>query len=85
MGIIDILLKIIDSDEKLISSATDEDLAKEYERKRKIWLETGGNKKTTDMIRIENEMTRRSDLKWMKDPRRETNPTKQWSDKNRWE
>lgn len=85
MGIIDILLKIVDSDEKLISSATDEDLAKEYERKRKIWLETGGNKKTPDMIRIENEMTRRSDLKWMKDPRRETNPTKRWSDKNRWE
>lgn len=85
MDILDILLKIIDPIEKLISSASDEELAREYEERRKAWLKSGGGEKTTDMLKIDKEMCRRSEEKWKTDPRRDTNPNYRWTDSNRWD
>ena len=71
-----------------IQSATDQELADAYERRRLEWLKNGQNGtgvKTPEMQMIDREMSRRSAEKWKNDPRRNTDPTFRWTDANRWD
>lgn len=71
-----------------IQSATDQELADAYERRRLEWLENGQNGtgvKTPEMQMIDREMSRRSAEKWKNDPRRNTDPNFRWTDANRWD
>ena len=77
-----------DEFEEMLKSASEDELSDEYEKRRLEWARTGfgGNgKKTPEMERINNEMSRRSAEKWKKDPRRNTDPNYRWSDENRWD
>jgi len=71
-----------------IQSATDQELADAYERRRLEWLKNGQNGtgvKTPEMQMIDREMSRRSAEKWKNDPRRNTDPNFRWTDANRWD
>ena len=71
-----------------LNSATDDELDKGYEIRRRKWAATGfgGNgEKTPEMKKINNEINRRSAEKWKNDPRRNTDPNFRWSDEARWD
>lgn len=85
MGLFNKLLKIVNPLEKWIDSASDEELADGYEERRQTWLKVGGGEKTTEMLRIDREMSKHSAEKWKKDPRRNTDPNYRWTDSNRWD
>lgn len=74
--------------EKWITSASDQQLADGYEKKRQQWIKDGygGNgEKTSDMKKINDEINKRSAKKWEKDPRRNRDPNFRWTDANRWD
>lgn len=74
--------------EKWLENASDEELADNYEERRKQWVKDGfgGNgEPTPEMKRINKEMSRRSAEKWERDPRRNTDPHFRWTDANRWD
>lgn len=74
--------------EQWLENASDEELDKGYEERRKQWIKDGfgGNgEKTYEMKRIDSEMSRRATEKWEKDPRRNTDPNFRWTDANRWD
>ena len=86
MGFLKNLLK--SSFEKWIESATDEELADGYEKRRQQWVNTGfgGNgEKTPEMKAINQERSKRSAEKWKNNPKRNTDPTYRWTDANRWD
>lgn len=71
-----------------LESASDDELDDGYEQRRQEWAKNGygGNgEKTTEMKRIDNEISRRSAEKWENDPRRNTDPNFRWTDANRWD
>lgn len=71
-----------------VRNASDSELEEEYERLRQEWLaddQPGYPNKTPEMERISQEMTRRAEIAWANDPRRNTDPDFRWSDSNRWE
>lgn len=68
-----------------METASDQELADEYEKRRLAWLKDGGDKKTPEMERIDSEMTRRSEGKWKNDPSRNRDPYFRWTDANRWD
>ena len=86
MGLLSNLFK--SSFEKWLETATDQELADGYEKRRLQWLkdgQCGTGEKTPEMKRIDREMGRRSAEKWKNDPRRNTDPHFRWTDANRWE
>lgn len=71
-----------------IQSASDQELAAAYERRRLEWLKNGQNGtgiKTPEMQMIDREMSRRAAEKWENDPHRNTDPNFRWTDANRWD
>ena len=71
-----------------LSSATYQELADEYEKRRLHWSKTGfgGNGMVTpEMKKINDEMRRRTEEAWANDPRRNKDPNYRWSDANRWD
>jgi hypothetical protein len=59
--------------EKMLDTASDEELADEYETRRLEWLKDGGGDKTHEMERLNDEMVRRSNEKYEKEhPNAET-------------
>lgn len=88
MGLLDLFKKKRDDLGDWMKTATDEQLADGYEKRRQEWVKNGfgGNgEKTPDMKRINDEISRRSAEKWKKDPRRNTDPNFRWTDANRWD
>ena len=74
--------------EKWLENASDEELADNYEERRKQWMKDGfgGNgEPTPEMKRINKEMSRRSAEKWERDTRRNKDPHFRWTDANRWD
>lgn len=78
-------MKMIDPIEKWIDTASDEELENGYEKRRKAWLKAGGGEKTTEMLRIDREISKQSAKKWEKYPRRNTDPNFRCTDSNRWD
>lgn len=77
-----------DALEEWMKTASDSELAEEYERRRQEWMKTGFNgngEKTPEMEKLNREMSRRSAEKWEKDPRRNRDPNYRWTDANRWD
>lgn len=71
-----------------LETASDDELSDGYETRRQEWARTGfggTGEKTPEMKRIDNEMSRRSAVKWENDPRRNTDPNYRWTDANRWD
>ena len=71
-----------------LESASDDELSDGYEQRRQEWAHTGfgGNgEKTPEMKMLDNEIGRRSAEKWLKNPKRNTDPNYHWSDANRWD
>lgn len=77
--------KIIDPLGAWMETASDQELADGYEKRRLAWLKEGGGMKTPEMERIDREISRRSAEKWKNDPRRSKDPNFRWTDANRWE
>ncbi|MDD9271495.1 hypothetical protein ACFPES_31115 [Paenibacillus sp. GCM10023248] len=53
--------------ENLLDTASDEELADEYETRRLEWLKDGGGDRTNEMERLNDEMVRRSNEKYEKE------------------
>ena len=86
MGFFSELLK--SSLERWVENASDEELEESYEKKRQQWMKAGfggDGEKTSEMKRIEKEISRRSAEKCEKDPKRNTDPNFRWTDANRWD
>lgn len=62
-----VLITKLSSGEVNIKTASDEELADEYEKKRLEWLKNGGGGRSYEMERINDEMIRRSNEKYEKD------------------
>lgn len=59
--------------ENLLDTASDEELAYEYEKRRLEWLKDGGGDRTNEMERLNDEMVRRANEKYEKEhPNAET-------------
>lgn len=71
--------------EKWIENASDKELEDAYEDRRQRNLIIGNGEKTPEMNKLNNEMSKRSEEKWEKDPRRNTDPNFRWTDENRWD
>lgn len=88
-GILGVLSDISkDEVSRIIESGSDEDLENAYEERRLEWLANGQNgtgEKTSDMKRLDREMSRRAAEKWENDPRRNRDPNYRWTDANRWD
>ncbi len=87
MGLFDKLINNIRFDNFVIT-ASDEELANEYEKVRQDWIKNGFNddgSNTEKMNKLNNEMSRRAAEKWEKDPNRNTDPNFRWTDANRWD
>ncbi len=77
-----------DSFETWIENASDEELEDGYEERRQQWVADGfggDGEKTSEMKRIDSEMSRRAEEKWENDPRRNKDPNFRWTDANRWD
>ncbi len=51
----------------MLDTASDEELATEYETRRLEWLKDGGGDRTNEMERLNDEMVRRSNEKYEKE------------------
>lgn len=87
-----IVATIVTKDErefdKWVKTASDDELSDGYEIRRQQWAKEGfggDGEKTPEMIKINNEIGRRSAEKWANDPRRNTDPNYRWTDANRWD
>ncbi len=67
-----------------LASASDAELAEEYERRRLEWLRAGGDK-TPEMRKLDLELSRRSAERWKHDPFRNPDPNFRWTDAARWD
>ncbi len=86
MGFFSNLLK--SSFETWLENASDEELSDGYEERRQKWAASGygGNgEKTSEMKRIDSEMSRRSAEKRENNPNRNKDPNYRWTDANRWD
>ena len=71
--------------EKWLEGASDAELSDGYEERRLEWMRHGGGDKTPEMEMIDNEMLRRSEIRWKNDPQRSKDPNYRWTDANRWD
>lgn len=73
--------------EEWMENASYEELEEAYEEERQEWIKNGFSngtgRHTPKMDALNNEMRRRSEEAWEKDPRRK--PNHRWTDANRWE
>lgn len=80
--VLDVFLK--DKFGEWMKSASEDQLREAYEEERlKYYVNTG--EKTHEMMRINDELLKRSSEKWKSNAHRSKDPNYRWTDANRWE